>query len=752
MKIKNQKSKIQKSDFKTKVLSSAICASTLFLLFACLPAGRCFGIWNSQLYAQENKASPIIVNGDQVEYSTDAQEVTASGNVEIIYKGARLTCKKITVNTQTKECIAEGGAKLDDEKGSIEGEKIIYNFQSKKGIIVDSEFRINPYFGKSTKMEKVSDEEFIVRRGYATTCSFDRPHYRIQSKKINLFPNDKIQTKENIFYMGNVPLLYLPRYNHSLKDPLMHVQLMPGKRKEWGPYMLSAWRYNLTQNMDGRVYLDYRNKLGVAGGFGLNYTLPGFGKGDYKFYYTKEKPQDMPAGFPEEYERYFMRWRYKWDVDQQTNITSELYKIVDKRRKQDTQRNILKDYFFREYEEDSQPLSYALLHHNFRYSSIDLLVQKRTNNWYEQLDKLPELRYTLATSRIGQTPFYFENNSTAGNFDKKATTSPATPDEVTVSRLDTTNKLLLPMKVLFLQLTPFVASRQTIYDKDTNEDDIPVRNIFYSGADLSTRFYRIFDIKSNLLGMDINGLRHIITPTVGYSYNHEPSIPSSKLRQIDSVDSITRGNSAALGLSNKLQTKRKGQTVDLLEARVTTNYIFKPKTADKRGSNLSDFLIDLKLLPYSWVRVEAEATYQHSSSRSDPGYKHFSEANYDISFDLGKGRSVSIGQRYVRASSNTLTCNLEWRLTPKWKFLTYQRYNFKQYLDSQNQEVSRGALEQEYTISRNLHCWDMDITFNTKKNEGSSIWFIFKLKAFPEMEFGFNQSYSSSKSGSQSNP
>ena len=706
----------------------------------------------SILYAQE-KSGPLIINGDQVEYSTDAKEVTASGNVEVIYKGSKLTCKKITVNTQTKEGVAEGGARLDDEKGVIEGEKIIYNFQTKTGTIMDAGFRVNPYFGKARKIEKVSDTEFIARRGYATTCSFDRPHYRIQSKQINLFPKDKIQTKEDAFYLGRMPLLYLPRYNHSLQDTLMHVQVMPGSRKEWGPYLLSAWRYNLTKNIDGRVYFDYRSKLGPAGGFGLNYTTQGFGKGDYKFYYANEKPDDLTAGVPSEYERYFMRWRYKWDVDKQTSITSEVYKIVDERRKlQDPQRNILKDYFFREYELDSQPLSYALFHHNFRHSSLDLLVQKRINHWYDQLDKLPELKYTLPSLQIGKGPFYFENNITLGNFDKKATTSPVTPDDTTVTRLDTTNRFFLPMKVAFFNLTPFVANRETLYDKGTEDADLPIRTIFYSGVELSTKFYRIFDLQSNLLGMHINGLRHIITPTISYSYNHEPTITSSKLRQIDSVDSLSRNNSAALGLSNKLQTKRKGTTVDLVDARVSSSYIFKPKTADKPGSNLSDFLIDIKLLPYSWMRVEADATYKHSGSRSDPAYRSFTEANYDLYFDFAKERSFGIGQRYQRAGGNEITCNLNWRLTPKWKFSTYQRYNIRSYRDSQNQEISRGVLEQEYTFSRNLHCWDMDITLNTKKYEGSTIWFIFRLKAFPEMEFGFNQSYRSPKSGSELNP
>ena len=39
--------------------------------------------------------------------------------------------------------------------------------------------------------------------------------------------------------------------------------------------------------------------------------------------------------------------------------------------------------------------------------------------------------------------------------------------------------------------------------------------LFYAGADLSTNFYRIYNIKADSLGIHLNGLRHIITPTVG---------------------------------------------------------------------------------------------------------------------------------------------------------------------------------------------------------------------------------------------
>ncbi|MFA4993414.1 MAG: hypothetical protein WC571_05550 [Candidatus Omnitrophota bacterium] len=721
-------------------------------------------------YAADSKESPIIINGDNVEYSADNKEVVATGDIEVIYKGSKLTCNKLKVNMQSKEGLAEGNARLEDENGVVTGEKIVYDFANKTGVIYNADFRANPYFGKAKKVEKVSDSEFVSKGGYFTTCNFDHPHFRMASKKISMFPGEKVQSKQTTIYLGAVPVVYLPRFNYSMKEPFMHVQVEPGTRKDWGPYLLSAWRMNLTDNVSGKAFLDYRNKLGWAEGFEMNYVKTPFGKGDLKFYYTLETPPDQPTGPPKsDYNRYFTRWRHKWDIDERTNLSAEFFKITDQRRKEDTSypntRNFLQDYFFREYEKDSQPLSYALFHHAFNYSSLDVLLQMRTNKWFDQIEKKPEINYNLPSLQLGETPFYFENSTQFGVYNKREDiTTPSHPiptyTEANVTRLDTTNKFSFPTKISFIQFKPFVSSRQTFYNRGANGQAGIIRTVFYSGADMSTKFYRIFNVNSNFLGLDVNGLRHIITPTIGYLYTHPPTIPISNIKQIDAtIDGINRGNTATLGLSNKLQTKRKGQSVDFVDFLITTSVVLDPKTGDNailtpRGGeslkdNFSDILFKLKILPYSWIRFESDATFSHSDhSITNENYNKFSLINYDLSFDFAKERSFTIGQRYERKGSNEITLGLKWRLNPKWKFGIYERFNLK---NSKNGSsgLDYGFQEQEYTLTRDLHCWEMDITLNKKEISGTTIFCLFRLKAFPENEFGFDQSVTEKKSGAQ---
>ncbi len=711
--------------------------------------------------AETAKDSPMIINGDNVEYSADSKEVVATGNIEVIYRGSKLTCNRLKVNMQTKEGTAEGNAKIEDSKGIVTGDKIVYDFENKTGIIYNADFRANPYFGKARKVEKQGDTAFIAKYGYLTTCNLKHPHFRFASKKISVYPQDKMRAERTTFYLWKIPLLYLPRLNYSMKEPIMHVQVEPGKRKDWGPYILSTWRYNLTQNSNLRVFLDYRTKLGVGEGFDLNYKSPGTGRGDLKFYFANEKYYDPPAGAPTEFQRYFLRWRHKWNIGPRTNFITEFYKISDQRRKYENFRapnpsahNILQDYFFREYERDSQPLTYALLHHAFNYSSLDIILQKRTNHWFDQINKLPEISYSLPSLQIGESWLYFENSSQFGVYNKKAATVPVSLDDVTVTRLDTTNTLSLPTRIAFFRVKPFVASRQTFYDQGENGQSSIVRTIFYAGTDLSTKFFKIYNAKTNFMGLEINGLRHIITPSIKYLYTHNPTIPISNLRQIDTVDAITRGNTATLSLSNKLQTKRKGSSVDFVDLLISTDYILAPKSGvnqnsilynpgSKLQSQFADILFKLKFLPYSWLRLESDATFEHSDHTS-PNYNKFSLASYSLSFDIAKERSFSIGQRYTRKSYNEVTMGFAWRLSPKWKFSLYQRYNLKQ-----TATLSKGYQEQQFTLTRDLHCWDLDISLNKKEDTGTTIYFTFRLKAFPENEFGFDQRMSKEKSGSQ---
>jgi len=692
--------------------------------------------------------NPIVVNGDRVEYSADSKEVNISGNVLITYKGSRMTSDRVKVNTVTKDAVAEGNVLLQDESGTIEAESLLYNFDTKKGTMLKAKIKSGNQYGRGEQIDRISDTQFTVKNGYLTSCNLDEPHYKIHSKKIEITAGDKITSHSDILYVGKTPIFYLPQYTHSLKDSFTHFQFRPGYTKDWGAYLLTTYRDDLNKNAKIRFFLDYRDRRGVGEGFGLNYDTIFAGKGDFKFYYINEqdkKERDtLPVNAATEFERYLVRWRHAWKIDPKTTLTSEYYKIEDKKRAADPTVSFLKDYFYTEYEKDVLPKSYVLLTHGFQEGIANITFQKRVNRWYTQTEKLPELTYDLTNFRLGESPLYYTDQTKIASLAYK-TARPSDRNH-SVTRIDNFNQLSLPSKVSFLWFTPYTGIRETYYSKDKNNNPLGVRTAFSTGAEVSTKFYKVLNVNSEFCGIEVNGLRHVISPIVKYDYVHEPTVHASKLRPdffttaennefFDYIDNVRRTSAFNIELVNKLQTKRNDETVDLAMFRIETDYRLRN---DAYASGFSDFFLETELMPYSWLRFDADATYDYRQ-------EYYKTANANINFTFAKERDFSIGDRYERKGHRDLTTQFSWRINPKWKFRIYERFQLY------SNDTPKGLIQQQYSISRDLHCWTVDFTYDYQKVHGHSIWMVFRLNAFPDIELGFDASYNNPQSTTTGN-
>jgi LPS-assembly protein len=682
----------------------------------------------SESFSEEGKI-PIVVDGDKVEFFGKTKEIQAEGNVIITYQDLTLFCDKIRVNTETKDALAEGNVYIRSSKGEIRGEKVEYNFENKVGRIVKGDISSEPFYGKGELINRISEQEFQIHRGYITTCDLVPPHYRFQAKKIELFPEDKVIARNVVLKIGDVPIFWIPRFVQRLDENRPHVRLVPGKNKDWGYFLLQAWRYNFNPLMHGRLYLDYREKKDFAWGWDNQFDTPLLGKGLFRVYYMNERNiqskhlWDIPRNTKE-------KERFRIQLLQSKQFSDDTRMILQFNRMSDDK--FVKDYFFREYEKDYKPDSYLLLTQTKPYYSLNFLLRKRFNRYFAETEKLPEITLDIPSYKLGETYFYFNNSTSSSIMEKKG----AAPSDLKqkIYRFDTYNELARQKKIAFIETKPYIAYRGTYFSKDVNWKKDIWRNIFYAGIDLSTKFYRMFDISCETLFLKIHNLRHIITPSISYAYIRKPDIISSRLIQYDDIDSIDKQSSLSLSLENKLQTKRESKTVDFLRFIVDTSYIFKHQ--QESGGNFSNINTDLELLPQDWIRIDVDSVY-------DRGIKKFSSVNFDLYLhDTSKPErwSIGIGKRFERKDSNQITTELKFRPNNKWNFRIYERF----YPHSDN------LMEQEYTIVKDLHCWELEVNYNVRRGWGETIWFIFRLKAFPDIEFDWNKEYHRRKPGSQS--
>ena len=392
----------------------------------------------------------------------------------------------------------------------------------------------------------------------------------------------------------------------------------------------------------------------------------------------------------------------------------------------------MKDYFENEYEKDSDPKTYFLFTRQFPSGTLSFRTDARVNRFSSMTERLPEIQYNIISQRLGNTGFYFKNISTYSNLVMKT----AAPSEVrqNTMRVDTDSEISYPFRFSFLEFNPYVGGRETYYSKTKDESRYDImRGLFKTGVDISTKFYKVIDIEGDFFGIDVNRLRHIITPSIAYLFTSEPTVFNSKIDQFDEIDNVTQDHTINFSLENKLQTKREDKSVDLLRAVVGTDFRLK----EYAGSEVHGFdhiTADIEIKPADWLSFYWDADFDTTKDR-------LQSSNVDLYLnDDNEKWSFNFGKRYSYDVDDQITTELIYAINPKWKFRTYFR------LDTDSGTVK----EQEYTITRDLHCWEMDINFNETRGEGSEIWLVFRLKAFPDIGIDFGTSFNKRKLGSQS--
>ncbi len=213
------------------------------------------------------------------------------------------------------------------------------------------------------------------------------------------------------------------------------------------------------------------------------------------------------------------------------------------------------------------------------------------------------MKLTGFRQQIFDTPLYYESESSAGYYRRffaatnnnlfSATNS---PPAYSAARADTFHQLLLPWTFFsWLNVTPHVGGRFTYYSQESGPggtNDETDRAVFNTGVGTSFKVSRLWAGATNSL-LDIDGLRHILEPSVNYVFVPRPTAPPSQLPQFDSaspsllllpiqfpdynnIDSIDSENVIRFGLRNTLQTKRDGQLDNLLDWNVALDWRLTP--------------------------------------------------------------------------------------------------------------------------------------------------------------------------------
>ena len=666
-----------------------------------------------------------------------------TNGVLVRYGSAFLTADQVGVNQPSGDVTADGNVRIQSEEQVWIGEHIRYNFKTKQ--MEAEQFRTGkaPVFAAGEGLHgEYTNRLYMATNGVITTDDVAEPAVKIRAKYLKIIPGQRVEARHATLYVGGVPVFYFPYYSRNLGPRANNFNFVPGYRSTYGPFLLSSYRFFLDEQLDGTAHVDYREKRGVGVGPDLNYHLGRWGDGTFKYYYLHDQDPavDGDPTIPNNRQRVW----FSYQANPATNLSVKA--LV--RYQGDT--NLIREFFEDEYRQDNQPSTYVDVNKFWSNYSLDTYVQPRVNDFLETVERLPDVRLTGYRQQLGNSPVFYESESSVGYYRRlfPETNSFASSLDFEAARADTYHQLLLPETFFgWLNVTPRAGGRLTYYSKASGPGattDELYRGIFNTGAEFSFKASQLWPgAQSDFFQAD--GLRHIIQPSFNYVYVPQPNyagtnelpqfdyeLPSLRLLPIDfpdynNLDSIDSQNVVRLGLHNKLQTKRDGKIVNLVDWDLYTDWRIQPNA---QQNNFSDLYSDLTLNPRSWLSFESQLRYDVQD-----GLWRMSHTT--LTFQPHKSWKWIVGQTYLHddfSSSPTalgpgesvFTSSILFRLNENWGLRA------SHYFDANTGDLR----EQDYAIIRDLRSWTAALTFRFRNSPGSqedfTVALTFWLKAYPQ--------------------
>jgi LPS-assembly protein len=697
------------------------------------------------LKAQEQPGWEIEALNDEgwAEFNFQTGIGAGTNGVLVRYGPAFLTADQVSVNQESGEVVADGHVRIQSGEQMWASESARYNFKTQ--MMEAHQFRTGktPVFVSGEGLHgEFTNNIHVATNGVVTTDDVSEPAIKVRAKRIEIYPNDKVVAHHATLHIGGVPVMYFPYYSRKLGPRANEFNFVPGYRSSWGPFVLGRYNFFLSDELDGTAHLDYRERRGVGVGPDLNYHLGRWGEGTARYYYLYDKDPGAGGGDPN-----INKNRERVYFDYVANPTTNYSVRSMVRYQSDT--NVVREFREGEYRQDPQPDTYVEANRVWQNWSLDGYVQPQVNNFLDTIERLPEARITGQRQQLWESPIYYESESTAGYYRHAygQTNGLAAGLDYEGTRVDTYQKLLLPYTFFdWLNVTPRVGGRYTYYSAETgpgaNTGDAS-RWVMDTGAETSMKASRLWPGAQNDF-FQVDGIRHILEPSITYAYVPNPNVygtnnvpqydyemPSLRLLPIvmpeyNSVDSIQGENVFRFGVHNKLQTKRDGQVVNLVDWNVYTDWNLHPNT---NQTTFSDLYSDLAFKPKSWLTIESLTRYE-----IDGGQWRMSLTT--ITIRPNNTWSWTVGQFYLRndysdsptalgEGNNLFISTMLFRLNENWAFRASHRF-----------EASTGTMQdQSYTIFRDMRSWTAALSVRMRNGINSpndfSVAFTFSFKAAP---------------------
>ena len=661
------------------------------------------------------------------------------GEVVLVTQRITINADELTYNERTRTAIARGNVAIHTEdKNTYWGNILEYSVDTRKWRFLDyaveypSTFLGAPFIAPVfVNGQDLTGIEHGVRaeNSNVTTCNLADPHYIIHSRRVDIYPGDKLIARDNDFYVLGHRIVHIPYLVISLRQRQSPIIPQFGQNPEEGYYARFLYQYVFNPNELGGVRLDLTQKLGPGLGVDHFYSiLTGSGTGE-AFAYARQglseyvlrldHQQKLPNNF---------NWNVRTDVRENsrftvqpttlTMITSDLSRTVGNEnmrllytrnlnqsqfRSDNSTANFIFNRTGMNREAFTTNLRFSSFHntggatstppdselwsslnwvHPLGFADFNLQVDHHADiegvstagGRFFGVQRLPEA--SLVASRDGKnlgllTPFTQTLTVGWGIFNENGAAQKLNRYRVEWASPQprwTLNKLTT--------LTANTNIKQTVY----GDKDMTAQYVLNGSLAATTK-----------LGAWQNVLNYNRTDAHGFpALNFDAAFPAE--RAYDSLQYVTPKLSTFLTAGRDLKL----HTWD--------NLTF---------SSLSQLSPSLSM--------SQAASYDLNASRWNDLISRFSLGTNPLIFNTGTQYSITEGRL------QRVTTEMRWQIDPKWSVEWLGGYD----------GLARQFLYNEFLVKRDLHCWDIALYYSQEQKTG---YLYLRLKALnmplPELGIG----------------
>jgi len=692
---------------------------------------------------------------------------TARDNVAIHVGDTDIYADRARYNSATHDVEVEGNVRLYRGTHLYVGERGVYNIDTKEIHAHNMRGEYEPYFLAADEISVLSDNQTIVKNGYFTTDDSSDPSFHLRANTVRIYEGDRVVFQNVTFYVGKVPIFWWPYLYQSLNDAFSF-SISPAFLSSWGPSLLTQVTFPITDEIRGRVRLDYRTRRGIALGFesDVNYGPDKESFARLKTYFLQDQNPELnrtnlPRGT-------IPTSRYRVTFQDHTDLTSnkDIYALVNVTKLSDA--FVLQDFYQSEFRYDPQPDNVIAVAKTDTFYTLNAIGRFQANSFFDTTERLPEVVLDIKRHALFGGPIFYEGETGVADLFRNFARNSGFEDYSTF-RADTFHQLVYPNTYFgWLSVVPRIGFRGTYYGdtrdlghtfftpatnpftpdyllvdlrKPIVESGDTFRTAFNAGVEASFKVSRVWEnVQSRTFGLD--GLRHIIQPFTNFSWVSDSGNPaaifqfdrfqaSTQLPPIDfpqftSIDSIDDWTIWRVGVRNRLQTRRDDLTVSWLELETFVDVNFNNPFDKTQYSNLFN---RLRFTPLPWITLAIDSQI--------PAFdKGFTEVNTAVVVQPIANLQLSIGHRYLNDNpffldSSLLTFGGYYRIDDNWGIGVAEQY-----------EISTGILEsQRYSIYRDLTSWVASLGAVIRDNAGVKeygVLLTFTLKAFPKFGVDLN--------------